>query len=580
MKTFNELKQNAKKDFSKFSKVKVALLGDSSTQFLVHALRGAGYEYCLNLEIWEADYNQIETNVFDQESELYRFCPEVVIIFHSSAMLLRKFNQKRPESYPLFADDHMENLQQLFARLIGTLNAKIIYYNFNEINDAVFGNFGNKSSSSFLFQLRKINYEIMQFSALNGQFFVCDLSTIQNDAGRRSFFHPSIYIQTDMVLSLDVLPAVAYRTNDLISAMQGVVKKCIVLDLDNTIWGGIIGDDGIENIQIGSLGIGKAFTEFQYWVKKLKNRGVIVCVCSKNTEDVAKEPFLKHPDMVLRLDDISVFVANWENKVDNLHYIQQVLNIGFDSMVFLDDNPFERTMVREQIAGITVPELPEDPANYLEILYNLNLFETISFSEEDTKRTDLYKSDAERKMLKEHFGNEQEYLKSMGMTSKVEPFNKFNIPRVAQLSQRSNQFNLRTMRYTEGDIVALSNSEKHFSFTFTLDDRFGSNGLVCVVLLMKEDADTVFIDSLFMSCRVLKRTMENFVLNILVSAMKDKGFRYFKGEYIATHKNVLVQNLYQGLGFIEKMGYWYLSVNDYVQKETYITSEQQQKHIT
>jgi len=281
----------------------------------------------------------------------------------------------------------------------------------------------------------------------------------------------------------------------------------------------------------------------------------------------------------LRLDDISVFVANWENKVNNLHYIQQVLNIGFDSMVFLDDNPFERTMVREQIPGITVPELPEDPANYLEFLYILNLFETISFSDEDTKRTELYKSDAERKMLKQYFGNEQEYLMSMGMISKIEPFNKFNIPRVAQLSQRSNQFNLRTIRYTEGDIAALSESDKHFSFTFTLDDRFGSNGLVCVVLLMKEDVETVFIDSLFMSCRVLKRTMENFVLNTLVSALKENGYRYLKGEFISTPKNTLVKDFYMHLGFIEKQGYWYLSVNDYVQKETYIISEQLQKHI-
>ena len=190
-----------------------------------------------------------------------------------------------------------------------------------------------------------------------------------------------------MVLSIDALPLVGSRTLDILCAIKGDFKKCIILDLDNTTWGGVIGDDGMENIQVGSLGIGKAFTEFQYWVKKLKSRGIIVSVCSKNTESVALEPFEKHPEMVLQLDDISVFVANWENKADNIRHIQSILNIGFDSMVFIDDNPFERNIVRENLPEVTVPEMPEDPAEYLEYLYKLNLFETVSHSKLDKDRT-------------------------------------------------------------------------------------------------------------------------------------------------------------------------------------------------
>ena len=231
----------------------------------------------------------------------------------------------------------------------------------------------NKTDSSFLFQLRKLNYELMLFASNNANFFLCDLSGIQNLLGKQTCFQPSIYINTEMVLSIDVLPEVAVKTVQLISnSLQGKFKKCIILDLDNTTWGGVIGDDGIENIQIGSLGIGKAFTEFQYWVKKLKNRGVIVAVVSKNTDSAAREPFEKHPDMVLKMDDISVFLANWENKADNIRQVQSILNIGFDSMVFIDDNPFERNIVRENIPEILVPELPEDPAEYLEFLYSLN----------------------------------------------------------------------------------------------------------------------------------------------------------------------------------------------------------------
>jgi FkbH-like protein len=259
--------------------------------------------------------------------------------------------------------------------------------------------------------------------------------------------------------------------------MYGKFKKCVVLDLDNTVWGGIIGDDGLENIQVGSLGIGKAFTEFQYWVKKLKNRGVIVAVCSKNTESVAKEPFEKHPDMVLKLDDIAVFIANWENKVDNIRKIQQILNIGFDSMVFLDDNPFERNMVRENIPGLLVPELPEDPAEYLEYLYTLDLFETVSYTDNDAERTRQYQIEAQRITLFEKFTNEDDFLESLNMVSVVESFSKFNIPRVAQLSQRSNQFNLRTIRYTEADLEHIAASPVIIHFLLHSKISLATTGL-------------------------------------------------------------------------------------------------------
>ncbi|MDP9040519.1 MAG: HAD-IIIC family phosphatase, partial [Bacteroidota bacterium] len=374
-------------------------------------------------------------------------------------------------------------------------------------------------------------------------------------------------------LSLSVLPAVAAKTVDLIGAMSGVFKKCLILDLDNTMWGGIIGDDGMENIQLGTLGIGKAFTEFQYWIKKLKNRGIIIAVCSKNTESVAKEPFENHPDMVLGMDDIAVFVANWDNKADNIRQIQSILNIGFDSMVFLDDNPFERNMVRENIPGITVPELPEDPAEYLEFLYQQNLFETISFSNEDAERTKQYQVEAKRSVQQKSFTNEDDFLKSLNMVSLVEPFNKFNTPRVAQLSQRSNQFNLRTVRYTESDIETIASAKDIFSFSFTLEDKFGDNGMICVIILKKEDDQTLFIDTWFMSCRVLKRGMENFVLNTIAHFAREKGYTNLKGEYIETAKNEMVKNHYLHLGFQPSDGYWLLNACTYEDKKCFIKTK-------
>ena len=571
MKDFSQLKKNLKKDFSDFKSLRVALLGDSTTQFLAQAIRAVGYEASLDLQIWEADFNQIERQVFTPESELYAYKPDVVVVFFSTQKLLNRYNKLEEEALETFAENEIENITTIIQTISENTSSKIISYNYNEIDDAVFGNFASKTAKSFIYQLRKLNFELMQLATKWSNFFLVDLSTIQNQVGKTNFFHTSVYISTDSVISLNVLPIVARRTVDVIETINGKIKKCLILDLDNTLWGGIIGDDGIENIQIGNIGIGKAFTEFQYWIKKMKNRGIILAICSKNTESIAKEPFEKHPDMILKLDDIAVFMANWETKVDNIKEIQRILNIGFDSMVFLDDNPFERNMVRDHISEIIVPELPEDPAEYLECLYTLNLFETHTYSNEDSERTKLYQIEAQRTVVKKSFLNESDYLKSLEMVSKVSEFNKFNIPRVTQLAQRSNQFNLRTVRYSETDVENLAKSDNYFTFTFTLDDKFGENGLIAVVILKKQSNFELFVENWFMSCRVLKRGMESFILNTLVDKATSEGFKFLIGEFIPTAKNAIVEKHYEELGFQKKEKQWILSLEKFVARENFIS---------
>lgn len=570
---FNHLKKNLKKDFTNLKKIKISLLSDTASQLLVQAIRGYGYEYSYDLDIFEADFNQIDRQIMDHSSELYEHEADITIIYESSHKLLNKFNKLPAELKKDFAANHIEHLDMLIRTLSSKLKTKIIYLNLAEINDTVYGNYANKLNNSFVFQQRKFNYLLMEKAAETPELFICDLSAIQSLYGKKQLFSPSIYINTEMVLSIDILPKVAHGILSIVAAMNGRMNKCIILDLDNTTWGGIIGDDGIENIQVGTLGIGKAFTELQYWVKSLQQRGIIIAVCSKNTESVAKEPFEKHPDMVLRLDDIAVFIANWENKADNIRQIQSILNIGFDSMVFLDDNPFERNIVRENIPGICVPELPQDPAEYLQYLYSLNLFETISVSNEDAERTKLYQTESKRVIQQQKFTNEDDFLKDLNMLSVVESFNKFNIPRVAQLSQRSNQFNLRTVRYTDADIETLVSSEDFHTFSFTLEDKFGDNGLICVIILKKENNSTLFIDTWFMSCRVLKRGMEQFVLNIIANFAKENGVTILKGEYIPTAKNEMVKDHYKNLGFEESGNYWTLNTTDYINKKCFINKK-------
>lgn len=578
MRNLRELKALATKELDA-SLTKVALLGDTATQLLVTSIKGEAVARNIALDIYEGEYNQVERQLLDPTSDLYLFDASIVIIFQSTHKLCEYHSMLSTEKQELVAEERLSFLASVCENP-AFVDKKIIYFNYPEIEDTVFGSYANKVEASFSFQVRKLNYELMHLSRQYPNLFICDIAGLQNLFGRQFMFSPNVYMSTEMVLSVNALPYVASRVVDIIGAIKGQFKKCLILDLDNTVWGGVIGDDGLEGIELGhGLGIGKAFTEFQMWVKKLKQRGIIICVASKNNEDTAKEPFEKHPDMVLKLDDIAVFMANWETKVDNIRAIQSILNIAFDSMVFLDDNPFERNIVRENIPGITVPELPEDPGKYLEYLYSLNLFETASYSNADKDRTKQYQVEAKRVSLAKTFTNEADFLKSLDMVSTVSGFTKFNTPRVAQLSQRSNQFNLRTIRYTEADISSMAENPDVIDLSFTLEDKFGDNGLIAVIIMKKQDEETLFVDTWFMSCRVLKRGMENFTLNTMVECARKKGFKRIIGEYLPTPKNKMVEQHYPNLGFSlsdeASDGVKYvLDVENYQPRECYITKKE------
>ena len=578
MLSFNQLIRNLKRDCTGFHTLRVALIGDSATQLLAKALRGMSIERSFQMNLFEAAYNQVERQFMDPSSELYEFDADIIVVFQSTHKLGEYHSGLPIEGQASLADERLSFVASICENP-SLANKKIIYFNYSEIEDTVFGSYANKVTSSLSYQVRKLNFELMNLSQQYPNLFICDIAGLQNKFGRDFMFAPNVYVSTEMILSVDALPYVASRVMDIICAIKGQFKKCLILDLDNTVWGGVIGDDGLEGIQLGhGLGIGKAFTEFQMWVKKLKQRGIIICVVSKNDEETAKEPFEHHPDMVLKLDDIAVFQANWETKVDNIRTIQRILNIGFDSMVFLDDNPFERNIVRENIPGITVPELPEDPGEYLEYLYSLNLFETASYSQADKDRTKQYQVEAQRVSLQKTFENEADFLKSLDMVSTVSGFTKFNTPRIAQLSQRSNQFNLRTVRYTEADITALAEDPNVIDLSFTLEDKFGDNGLIAVIIMKRQDAETLFVDTWLMSCRVLKRGMENFTLNTMVERARKAGYQRIIGEYLPTTKNKMVEQHYTDLGFQPlahtSTAQYVLNISQYKMRECFITTKE------
>ena len=572
--TFKQLKKLAKADLSQLPPYKLAVMGDCATQHLATALRGYGAHIGLGLSVFDADYNQIDAQVMDPGSELYHFAPNAVLIQMCTEKLYESFCGTPLHRRAFFAEDVYNRITRIWEQLNGQIRTTVLQCNFPLLDDGAFGQYGSKTADSFLFQQRKLNYLLMEGCQKIKNVYLIDLDAIQANCGREKFSDPKLYYIAKMPVSVEVLPEVAKKVLDQIQALRGVTKKCVVLDLDNTLWGGVIGDDGLSGIQIGELGTGHAFSDFQAWLKELKNRGMLLAVCSKNNEPAAKEPFEKHPEMILRLEDISMFVANWEDKASNIRNIQKTLNIGMDSLVFLDDNPFERNLVRSMIPEITVPELPEDPALYLQYLRSLNLFETASYSAEDAGRTQQYRQQAERAVFESSFQSYEDYLKGLEMKAVAAPFDVFHYPRIAQLTQRSNQFNLRTVRYTEAEIEAISRDEHKITLYFTLKDKFGDHGLISVVILDKLEDNSLFVSEWLMSCRVLKRGMEEFITNKILQTAAENGCTKVIGEYLPTPKNAMVKDLYEAMGF-ERVGEnrFEAEVSGFQNRKTFIVEE-------
>lgn len=567
---FSELKRNLNKDFSALPSLRLALLGDSATQFLAKAIQGYGFEEKIRFEIFEADFDQVDRQILDPDSELYLSRPEYIVLYLAAETLWARFAATEPHSREHFAEHRLAEIRNWWKTVAELSPAKVIQFNFIEISDGVFGHFGAKVRASFAYQVKKLNFELMNLAQEQKHVFIADVAGLSNQVGYVNAHDPRFYAASKVAFALDFLPAVAKAVVDIVQAVRGNLKKCLILDLDNTVWGGVIGDEGMENIQVGELGMGHAFDGLQRWARQLKQRGIILAVCSKNDEATAKQPFQEHPDMVLRLEDIAVFVANWNNKVDNIKQIQATLNIGLDTMVFLDDSPFERNLVRELLPAVTVPELPEDPALFVAHLCSLNLFETASFSEEDLQRTRQYQDEAARGDFQKAFTSIDDYLQSLKMLSSVKAFDDFSVPRLAQLTQRSNQFNLRTVRYTEADIERMKKSDAFITLSFHLEDKFGDHGLIGLVILEKLDKEIAFIDTWIMSCRVLKRGMEEFIVNHMAGQARAQGIGRLLGEYLPTAKNKMVRDLYAQMGFVERDGKWELNLRDFTARKTLI----------
>ena len=554
--------------------IRIALLADCATQHLATIMRAIAARNGVQAELYEGNYDGVDLEILDPNSALYAFAPQYVVILLSSEKLKARLYASGDRR--TFADETVGRLENLWGAFRAHSQATIIQSTFVLPSERAFGNYELKVADSVGSIFTEINYRLAVKARETKNVLLNDVDFLAAAIGRAQWLDARMWNMAKTPCRLEHVPLLAQSLLDTMFAASGLIVKCVVLDLDNTLWGGVIGDDGLEGIALGEFDEGEAFVGFQKFIRELKRRGIILAVVSKNEHANAVLPFREHPHMALKEEDISVFVANWDNKADNIRLIQKTLNIGFDSLVFLDDNPFERNIVREFLPEVVVPELPEDPSLYLQSLADLNLFETASFSEADLQRADQYREEAQRELTKTHFTDINDYLTSLAMEIRLERFNAFNLPRIAQLIQRSNQFNLMTRRYGEAACEAMMKDPSLAPLTLRLADKFGDYGLISVVIL-KHAGEDLEIDEYLMSCRVLQRGVESFTLNNIFSYAARLGAKRVVGQYLPTAKNDMVKGFFKSFGF-EKVAdgdggasQWALAVDAYQPRQTFMT---------
>jgi FkbH-like protein len=394
-----------------------------------------------------------------------------------------------------------------------------------------------------------INRELAAYVPGTGDVLL-DVAGLAETVGLADWHNTQLWNMAKFSFSDELIPLYADHVARTIAAIRGKSRKVLILDLDNTVWGGVIGDDGLEGIQIAQGDArGEAHLAVQRLALDLRQRGIVLAVCSKNTDEVAREPFEKHPEMLLRLDHIAVFQANWNDKATNIQAIAEELSLGLDAMVFLDDNPVERGLVRQLLPQVAVPELPEEPAYYTRTLAAAGYFEAVAFANEDLKRAGFYQDNAKRAKLQKQVGGVEAYLASLDMTITFQPFDATGRARIVQLINKSNQYNLTTRRYTDPEVMEAENDPEVFTLQVRLADVFGDNGMISVVICRPGEAGVWEIDTWLMSCRVLGRKVEHMVLREILEHARAAGIHKLVGTYNPTDRNKLVVDHYAKLGF-------------------------------
>jgi FkbH-like protein len=560
--------------------IRVAVLGGSTTTEIVKLLDLWLLDSGFSPTFHESEYGRYHTDAVHDSTALFAFKPDVVYV-HTSVLNIRQFPRlgATQEEFRSCVEQEISRFGEIWDSIGSGIGCTVIQNNFELPMEAVLGNMDSTALGGRSRFIMELNREFATAAGKLSRLVIQDLHSIAARIGLDSWFDRKRWFSYKIATTLEGSRALAISLSALVRAVYGKVRKVLVLDLDNTLWGGVIGDDGPDNILIGrETPMGEAYTAFQEYCLALRNRGVLLAVCSKNDEAVARQGF-RHPDSVLKEEHISCFVANWEPKHENIARIATALNLGTDSFVFIDDNAAERAIVEAQVDGIAVPNVGSDVTMYAGIIEAGRYFEQVSLSNEDIGRAEMYAKESQRVEFQKKFADYGAYLDSLEMTAEIDRFKPVYLERIAQLTNKTNQFNLTTRRFTLTQIEQFSKDENFIGLYGRLSDRFGDHGLVSVVLGHRE-ADVFHIDLWLMSCRVLKRGMEAAMLDAIVAAANAGGARLLVGSYIPTDKNGMVADFYPRFGFVphqlkrpslpESATSWGLELRGYVRRSCHI----------
>jgi len=528
---------------------RIAILGGSTTVEVKNMLELFLLAQGIQPTFYESGYNRYSEDVLYENPELWKFKPEIVFIHTTWQNVLE---------YPEVLEDtsrvedrvrgEMTRFQSVWEKIRSELGAVIIQNNFDLPRLRPLGNLEAAQSFGRVNFLLRLNSEVASYARSHSLFHINDILYLSAEVGLNAWLDQNYWYNFHMALSPTATVALARNVAGIIKSIYGKSKKCLVLDLDNTLWGGVIGDDGVQNLLLGrDHAVGEAFLDFQRYVKNLQRRGIILAVCSKNDLENAKEGF-SHPDSVLKLEDFSAFKANWNAKPENIQEIAAELNIGLDSIVFVDDNPAERSLVAEQLTEVAVPDVGPDVTVFAEVLERERYFEVEKVVADDLNRSAFYSSNAQRSANQGAFANYGEFLASLDMSAEIGPFCPVYLERITQLINKTNQFNLTARRYTSAEVEAISRDAAYITLYGRLADRFGDNGLVSVLIGRIVD-QRVELDTWLMSCRVLKREFELAMFDALAEQCQARGIHKIVGVYIPSKKNGMVVEHYANVGF-------------------------------
>ncbi len=531
----------------KISKLKIAILSNFTIRGLKEELEKKCKEISIDVIIYEGRYNQVDQEILDETSELKQFNPDITFLVVNNQFLIKNNEIKNIQNVDErvnYVDNEINRFVQTVHTFLDNISGILVMSNSKQIIDSPFGINEDKIEFSLNDWTSYFNDKIKSKFINNNRVRIYDFNSFFLKFGENNIINEKLRYLGDIIISPDYI---SYLSEDLMGYIKPFVsknRKCIVLDLDNTLWGGIVGEDGFNNIKLDDNPPGNTFLEFQKYLLALHKRGIILAINSKNNPEDALKVIREHPYMILREEHFASIKINWQNKVNNMIEIAQEINIGLDSLVFIDDDSLNRELVKENLPEVLVVDLPEDSSLYLRTLKKLNDFNTMQLIDEDFNKGEIYNQQRQRNELRSKITNMDDFLKSLNMELIIAKATDFTIPRISQLTKKSNQFNLTTKRYTEEDINKFVLDTNYDVLSINVKDKFGDNGLIGVLILYKNE-NKLIIDTFLLSCRVIGRNIEKAMLAYIVSLAEKEGFKTVVGEYLPTERNVQVKDLYE-----------------------------------